>query len=59
MKKGFKTLLKAKKNINTFKFIEVSKGANLDIKMSSYSNNPILPYLLKSRRTPYDLMGVK
>jgi len=44
MKKDFKTLLKAKKTLINVKFIEISKGANFDIKMSSYSNNPILPY---------------
>jgi hypothetical protein len=36
MKKGFNPLLKAKKTLKNVKFFEISKGANLDIKMSSY-----------------------
>jgi hypothetical protein len=44
MKKGFNSLLKAKKTLINLKFIEISKGANLDSKMSSFSNNPTIPY---------------
>jgi hypothetical protein len=45
MKKDFKTLLKAKKTLINVKLIEISKGARLTLKISRYSNNPILPYI--------------